>query len=228
VRPRWKTSERNLVNDMAKPKSGRTVTPDGEKIQRLRIEKGWSLTRFAAKSGISERNIQRIESGKPCYLCTLAAIAQALGVECKEILVGLPPEPVPANHVQLAVKHGDKFSEFDQCDQLVALIGTLHTILGSDADVSPSSIEDGGNALLTLTMDREHLREFLIAFIDSKLAALNITAVKFRVVGDQAGSVGLQLATLSDKGEWLGPDEGLVEDAVYGRIELFGHDNTRL
>ena len=204
------------------------MTPDGEKIQRLRIEKGWNVTRFSDKSGISERNIQRIESGKFCYLCTLAEIAQALGVECKEILVGLPPEPVPASHVQLAVKHGDTFSEFDQCDQLVVLIDTLHTLLGSDADISPSSIDKGDNALLTLTMDREHLRAFLHAFIDAKLAVLNITAVKFRVVGDQAGNVGLKIATLSGQGEWFGPDEELIADAVYGRIELFVNDADSL
>lgn len=58
----------------------RIILKLGEKIKRLRIEKGWSLQDLAKKSGISAAGIHKIESnGIIPTITTMMKIADALG-----------------------------------------------------------------------------------------------------------------------------------------------------
>ncbi len=75
-----------------------TVTPNGNEVERLRTERGWSQEEMAKKADCSKRTIENIEGGRPVYRKTLAAIAAAFGppVQVKDLLggsdegVGLP------------------------------------------------------------------------------------------------------------------------------------------
>src|SRR5216684_6668189 len=76
---------------MADKDTGRTVKPDGQRINRLRSEKGWNVAEMAANVGCSKRTVEKLESGSACYLFTLSNFAKALGVECRELLKDATP-----------------------------------------------------------------------------------------------------------------------------------------
>lgn len=57
---------------------GRTVAPDGKKIEGLRTKAGLSQADLAAKTGIATNTLASVESGKPAYRVTLAQIASEL------------------------------------------------------------------------------------------------------------------------------------------------------
>lgn len=65
-------------------------------IKRLRRDRGWSQRDLALASGVSERTVQRIESGKPASLETQCALAAALGVDSAEIFA--EPAAAPSRY----------------------------------------------------------------------------------------------------------------------------------
>ena len=67
-----------------------TVEPNGDEVERLRTERGWSQEELATNADRTKRTIENIEKGKPVYRKTLAAIAAAFGpsVQVKDLLSG--------------------------------------------------------------------------------------------------------------------------------------------
>ena len=67
----------------------------GPQVKRLREAKGWSQTRLAVESDMSVSGISMIENGhRNLSTATLAKLAQALGVEVRE-LFPLEQAPLP-------------------------------------------------------------------------------------------------------------------------------------
>jgi transcriptional regulator with XRE-family HTH domain len=65
----------------------RTAPVNGQKIVRLRHEKGWTQDDLAERSGISKRAIEEIEKGGRALPRNVATLAQTLGVETKDLLI---------------------------------------------------------------------------------------------------------------------------------------------
>ena len=63
-----------------------TVTPDGIRIRKLRIRRGWTQEQLAEIAGVSTRSIQRAERGSAASLETLRALAGAFEIEIAELL----------------------------------------------------------------------------------------------------------------------------------------------
>lgn len=61
------------------------LTPNGEKIKRLRNERAWPQAQLATIAGKDVRTIQRVEAGHRVSHDTLIGIAAALDVDVKEI-----------------------------------------------------------------------------------------------------------------------------------------------
>lgn len=61
-----------------------------DEIERLRSTKGYSIDRLAEKSGLNRKTIERILNGKPAFIGTVAAIAQALGTTTDALIVDTP------------------------------------------------------------------------------------------------------------------------------------------
>lgn len=62
----------------------------GQKIRKLRKEKGWSQEAFADKCGIQRAHMSLIERGRQnLTLATLETICQNLGVTMSEALKGV-------------------------------------------------------------------------------------------------------------------------------------------
>ena len=60
----------------------------GEKVRRLKIERGYGTRELARMADVSEETVQKIESGSNCNptLATLGKIAGALGVGVTDLL----------------------------------------------------------------------------------------------------------------------------------------------
>ena len=67
--------------------NSRTVLVNGQKIVRLRHEKGWTQEDLAEQSGISKRAIENIEKGGRSLPRNVDVLAQTLGVEIRELLI---------------------------------------------------------------------------------------------------------------------------------------------
>ena len=56
------------------------------KIQRRRLEKGWSQEELARHAGLSTRTIQRIEGGQPAGLESLKCLAAVFDTSISELM----------------------------------------------------------------------------------------------------------------------------------------------
>ena len=62
---------------------------DGQKLRTLRVEKALSLRALDERSGVTFATINNLENGnRPARLVTIRKLAEALGVEPKELMKG--------------------------------------------------------------------------------------------------------------------------------------------
>jgi XRE family transcriptional regulator, regulator of sulfur utilization len=62
---------------------------DGERLRTLRVEKALSLRALGGRSGVAFATINNLENGnRPARLVTIRKLAEALGVEPKELMKG--------------------------------------------------------------------------------------------------------------------------------------------
>jgi transcriptional regulator with XRE-family HTH domain len=62
---------------------------DGEKLRQLRVEKALSLRALGEITGVAFDTISKLENGRrPACLSTIRKLAEALGVEPKELMKG--------------------------------------------------------------------------------------------------------------------------------------------
>jgi DNA-binding XRE family transcriptional regulator len=52
----------------------------GDRIERLRLKRGWTQAELAERASIAQMTVYRAETGHEMYAWTLAAIAEALSV----------------------------------------------------------------------------------------------------------------------------------------------------
>ncbi len=62
---------------------------DGERLRQLRVEKALSLRALGEITGVAFDTISKLENGRrPARLVTIRKLAEALGVEPKELMKG--------------------------------------------------------------------------------------------------------------------------------------------
>jgi transcriptional regulator with XRE-family HTH domain len=62
---------------------------DGQRLRQLRIERALSLRALGERSGVTFATINNLENGnRPARLVTIRKLAEALGVEPKELMKG--------------------------------------------------------------------------------------------------------------------------------------------
>jgi transcriptional regulator with XRE-family HTH domain len=112
---------------MADTPKKRTVEPDGQAIQRLRMQKGWRVEDLAKKAQCSLRTVENVESGENVYLFTLRRFAEALGVEVSTLMPGaMPPEqPKKERVLKVTIEVPTPYEEFDESKDLVNLLQAL-------------------------------------------------------------------------------------------------------
>jgi transcriptional regulator with XRE-family HTH domain len=113
---------------MANKLKNRTVEPDGEAIQRLRIEKGWRVEDLAKKARCSLKTVENVERGANVYLYTLSKVAQALGVEVSTLMTGAAPRAYALQFLKITADTQDFFEKIRVQSCHEALAG--HALLG--------------------------------------------------------------------------------------------------
>jgi len=58
----------------------------GQRIKRLRTQRGWTLRELSARSGVSNPFICQVENGRGIGTERLMMLAKALGVRASELL----------------------------------------------------------------------------------------------------------------------------------------------
>jgi transcriptional regulator with XRE-family HTH domain len=62
---------------------------DGQRLRQLRVQRALSLRALAQRSGVAFDTINKLELGhRPARLVTIRKLADALGVEPKELMKG--------------------------------------------------------------------------------------------------------------------------------------------
>jgi len=62
---------------------------DGQRLRELRVEKALSLRALKERSGVAYDTINKLELGhRPARLATIRKLAEALGVEPKDLMKG--------------------------------------------------------------------------------------------------------------------------------------------
>lgn len=66
------------------------MEPDGNKVRRLREERGLSVRGLAARAGVSTETVYSVEHGRRGFLWpeTMRKLAHALGVDPRELVRG--------------------------------------------------------------------------------------------------------------------------------------------
>jgi transcriptional regulator with XRE-family HTH domain len=166
--------------------SKRTVAADTEKIQRLRMERGWRIEDLAKRSKSSVRAIRNAEKvGRRMYLVTLARIAQALGVEVKDLLPVSADAALPLadtakslGGVQISFTINMQFASLDETEWLAAYIQEFLHRGGAKGEIDVVSVREGMSVVIDLAMSAEDAYNIACALVDSKLSGLNIGRVR--------------------------------------------------
>jgi transcriptional regulator with XRE-family HTH domain len=163
---------------MANKLKNRTVEPDGEAIQRLRIEKGWRVEDLAKRAGCSLKTVENVENGENIYVYTLKRIANALDSEPSELLIGdAPPERMRKKERvwKITFEVSTPYDEFDESSDLVTLLQALVSRLGGK-EMEPVGVKEG-STLIEIEMTLEQFLELAEAYADGRLDDLNIESI---------------------------------------------------
>ena len=68
---------------------GKSISINGKRLQELRVERALSLRALGERSGVAYDTINKLELGRrPAQASTIRKLAEALGVEPKELMKG--------------------------------------------------------------------------------------------------------------------------------------------
>ena len=66
---------------------GKSISINGKRLQELRVEQALSLRTLAERSGVTYDTINKLELGRrPAHASTIRKLADALGVEPRELM----------------------------------------------------------------------------------------------------------------------------------------------
>ena len=79
-----------IVSSVYNQRMNKSLKVDGDRLRRLRAENALTLRALAEISGVSYDTINKLELGRrPAHASTIRKLAQALGVEPRELMKGV-------------------------------------------------------------------------------------------------------------------------------------------
>ena len=79
-----------IVSSVYHQRMNKSLKVDGDRLRRLRAENALTLRALAEISGVSYDTINKLELGRrPAHASTIRKLAQALGVEPRELMKGV-------------------------------------------------------------------------------------------------------------------------------------------
>jgi transcriptional regulator with XRE-family HTH domain len=143
--------------------SGRSVQPDGEKIRKLRLARGWTVDDLSRKVGCVYKSIENAEKGRNILVPTLAVIAEALKVEPGELILGEQPQPTGTFRFQLLIE--TDIEKLNNSPQLHSLIELLTKILSATGEITITDVK-AGSMIVTLAMNEADALRLVALFPD--------------------------------------------------------------
>ncbi len=68
---------------------GKSISIDGQRLKELRVERAFTLRALGERSGVAYDTINKLELGRrPAHASTIRKLAEALGVEPKDLMKG--------------------------------------------------------------------------------------------------------------------------------------------
>jgi transcriptional regulator with XRE-family HTH domain len=72
---------------------GKSISIDGQRLKELRVERAFTLRALGERSGVAYDTINKLELGRrPAHASTIRKLAEALGVEPKDLMKGQSDE----------------------------------------------------------------------------------------------------------------------------------------
>jgi transcriptional regulator with XRE-family HTH domain len=157
--------------------SKRTVTPNAEAIQRLRLERGWRIEDLATQAKCSDRTVVSIENGANAYIYTISKIARALQVEMSALLIGeKPPPQKPKERVwEIRLTVSTPYEDFDETRDMPHLLQALMARLGGQ-ELEPKALRSGSTEI-RFDMPIGQIVKLIEAYKDGHLDDLGIMMI---------------------------------------------------
>jgi transcriptional regulator with XRE-family HTH domain len=158
--------------------SGRTLRVDGGKLRKLRAGRGWRQEDLARKAGCHLKSVRNAENGEPVVVPTLAAIAGALKVEPKDLLLADQDQAQPTATFRLQLVIETDIEKLNHSPRLHSLIELLTKMLqAADGEITITDMK-AGSIIVTLAMNEVHALQLAALFPDFQEHAREVIRAK--------------------------------------------------
>jgi transcriptional regulator with XRE-family HTH domain len=143
---------------------GRTVQPAGDKIRKLRMDRGLSVERLAQAAALAEKSIVNAEKGRNVLLSTINQLAKAFKVDVKELLQS-NAEPVQEQEQTIRIEIVLKGSllEFLKQPGIRSIVESLFKLLVANDAIKIDGLRSG-SIIITLEMSQANALRLVVIF----------------------------------------------------------------
>ena len=135
--------------------SERSVTPNGDKIRKLRRDLGWTGKQLAKNACCSEKSVGNAQNSVNIDLATLAGIAKALGVKVGELRKDIiPPETIFTPQIVMGIN--DK-------ESAAILVEVIRQTLQATGEITIKFVRSG-SVIVTLEMNEADALRLVLIF----------------------------------------------------------------
>lgn len=160
--------------------NGRTVKPNGELCKSLRLQKVGDVAAMAARSGLTKKTVQSVESGRRCFVLTLQAFGDVLDLDDISQLLedpySLPPPIAGGNRVQLKLKFVLPYAECDFTEWLIRIVNVIIKVIDPMGEIEVIAIAPG-SVIVTLEMNASDAKKTVSAFGSGELNNLSLGSI---------------------------------------------------
>jgi transcriptional regulator with XRE-family HTH domain len=137
--------------------STRTVTPNGDAIARLQIQRGMDEIDFARAAGCSLGTLQNLKAGKRALIATLKRMSEKLKCPYPQLLAGGEDASIPTipeGMIEIKLVLPVSLKDLDETHPLFSILASLNKLCGFKGNVEVGGISNG-STIITLWMTPE-------------------------------------------------------------------------
>ena len=192
------SQKQELKPEQSQKLGGRTVTPIGDMVIRLREKRCWTVAQLADAAICSEKTIQRVEKSLGVFKLTIVKIAKAFNVEPSQLIEGQVESEAPvvinnAKPLHVTFVINMDFSQFDEGADLLHLLSTLMARIPSQGQITVQDVRKSSVAVDMTYYDASDIRNLVRQFCQHSLSDLGISKLTVPdypgIAGDIASSV---------------------------------------
>ena len=202
----------------------KTVKADGEKIQALRIAKGWSQDDLANVSGISVKTVSTAERGGLVLPCTLNRIARALDEDISKLFYGVDPMPAPRRKVlTITIEVDEQIAVLDEATGVVTFLDALNAFIQASV-LEPKRIKYG-SLFITVELTKQEFLRLIASYCDNKLQELGIRSIRMMDPDGELEKYFLDVVT-GDQERWYNLLAAAAQNLQKARIEALNKSKS--